>query len=105
MITGVFHLLAENYDDKNDQLFPGRCSDELLKQVPPFALWTSEFDFLKRDSLKLAERGKKLGKLLDISNIPGVAHAFMGCKLTSDAYTQFDVEQAKGFNLWVRGKK
>jgi len=54
--------------------------------VPPFAIWTSEFDFLKRDNLKLAERGKKVGKLLDISNIPGVAHALMGCSMTSDAY-------------------
>jgi len=92
MITGVFHLLADKYDDKDDQLFPGRCSDELLKQVPPFAIWTMEFDFLKRDSLKLAERGKKVGKLLDISNIPGVAHAFMACSMTSDAYKQYDEE-------------
>jgi len=45
--------------------------------LPPFAIFTSEFDFLKRDCLALAARGKKAGKLLDMSMIPGAGHALM----------------------------
>jgi len=45
--------------------------------LPPFAIFTSEFDFLKRDCLALAARGKKAGKLLDMSIIPGACHALM----------------------------
>jgi len=45
--------------------------------LPPFAIFTSEFDFLKRDSLALADRGRKVGKLLDMSIVPGAGHANM----------------------------
>jgi len=47
-----------------------------LKKVPPFAIWTSEFDFLRRDNLKMAARGKAAGKLLDISDMPGSVHGY-----------------------------
>jgi hypothetical protein len=44
--------------------------------VPPFAVWTSEFDFYLRDNKRIAEMGKKHGKLLDISIMPGVVHGY-----------------------------
>jgi len=57
-------------------LYPGKVSDELMKKIPPFCIWTSEHDFIRRDNLKIAERGKACGKLLDISDIPGVVHNY-----------------------------
>jgi len=60
-------------------------SDEQLKKCPSFAIFTSEFDFLRRDCLALAARGKTLGKLLDMSDIPGAAHGLMNEGPESDA--------------------
>jgi len=47
-----------------------------MKKLPPFAIWTSEFDFYRRDNRLLAKRGKACGKLLDISVMPGVVHGW-----------------------------
>lgn len=44
--------------------------------MPPFAIFTSEFDHYRRDCLKLAERGLALNKLLDMSDMPGVLHCY-----------------------------
>jgi len=71
---------------------PGRMSDALLKKVPPFAIFTSEFDFLRRDCLALAARGKKVGKLLDMSDIPGSAHALMAEGPETDAVKNFNAD-------------
>jgi len=60
--------------------------------LPPFAIFTSEFDFLRRDCLALAARGKEVGKLLDISDIPGAAHALMMEGPESDATKQFNAD-------------
>jgi len=49
--------------------------DEQLRKLPPFVIFTSEFDFLRRDCLALAAKGKRIGKLLDMSDIPGAGHA------------------------------
>ena len=74
----MYKMLATDYEgQKNDaDLYPGKISDEILKKVPPFAVWTSEFDEYRRDSVKLAERGKACGKLLDLSDMPGVMHGY-----------------------------
>ena len=51
-------------------------TDDEMKKLPPFAIWTSEFDFYRRDNRKLAKRGKACGKLLDICDMPGVSHGW-----------------------------
>lgn len=105
-IKAVFQMLGNDYDNQqnDDQLFPGKLSDELLMKVPPFALFTSEFDFLRRDSLALAERGKKFGKLLDISNTPGALHSLMGEGMfLTEVAKQFLDDYKKAFALWIKG--
>lgn len=57
-------------------MFPGKTSDEILAKFPPIAVFTSEFDFLRRDNLAFAERARKVGKLIDIEDMPGVGHGF-----------------------------
>ena len=67
------------------------------------AVFTSEFDFLRRDAEAIANRAKKLGKLLDISIIPGAMHAMMGEDFaTSEAFKQFLDDHVKGFNTWIK---
>lgn len=57
-------------------LYPGKASDELLKKLPMTAVWTSEFDFYRRDNVLYAERLKKAGRLIDISLMPGMSHGY-----------------------------
>lgn len=91
-------------EEKNYLLYPGNVSDALLKQVPPTAVWTSEFDFYKRDNLKYAQRLKAAGKLIDVSCMPGVTH---GYQLTFfEPRTQenkwFYEEEKMAFDAFVR---
>jgi len=84
-------------------LYPGRISDEFLKTVPPFAIWTSEFDFFRRDNLKMAARGKAAGKLLDISDMPNVMHGYQCDNYGKDKETKwFYEEERMAFDKWVR---
>lgn len=73
-------MLASDYANQanDDQLYPGNASDAIVKQLPPTCVFTSEFDFLMRDSKKMADRLKKFGKLIDIFVMPGCSHACMG---------------------------
>ena len=52
-------------------------NDEVLAKFPPIAIWTAEFDFLRKDAEKFAERAKNAGKLVDIGIMPGVGHGYM----------------------------
>lgn len=40
----------------------------------------------------MAERGMKLGKLLDISNMPGVVHAYIGSSAESQEMKWYNEE-------------
>ena len=106
-MTSIYELLATDFkNQQNDtDLYPGRISDEFLKKVPPFAIWTSEFDFYRRDNLKMAERGKKAGKLLDIGDMPGTQHGYQCLNYDTQEVQWFYEEEKQAFDLWVRGKK
>lgn len=73
-----FDLLTENISEKqNDhEVFPGRAPAEFFKKFPPTVVFTSEFDHLRYDSLKLKEKFQKEGKLLDFQDMPGCQHGF-----------------------------
>jgi len=51
-MTSIYKILATDFENqKNDtDLYPGKISDEFMKKIPPFAVWTSEFDFYRRDN-------------------------------------------------------
>lgn len=53
-------MLSTDYENQqmDSNVFPGRMSDEELKNIIPFCIWTSEFDMYRRDCLDLANRGK-----------------------------------------------
>ena len=61
---------------RNDPLiYPIKMSDEVIKQLPRAFILTSEFDFYRRDSSKIAARFHKLGRLIDFVVLPGLNHA------------------------------
>ena len=76
--------------------------DDMLKKLPPFAVFVSEFDFLAKDGRVFAERGKKVGKLLDISDLPSAGHGLEGEPNDSETMKLFWADQCLGFDLWVR---
>ena len=59
---------ATDYDaqQNDDQLYPGRTTDDILKKYPPTVIWTSEFDTYRRDNETFANRLKKFGKLAEL---------------------------------------
>lgn len=78
VMTSIYKLHATDFDKQinDDQLYPGKASDELLMMYPPTCIWTSEFDFLRRDNELFANRLRKVGKLVDISLMPGTMHGY-----------------------------
>jgi len=73
-----FGLIATDYDNQQDDpvLYPGRMSLEDMKKIPPVVIYTSEYDFLRREALQLVEDLRKAGKYLDHHDLPGVEHGF-----------------------------
>lgn len=73
--------------------------------MPPFAIFTAELDFLNKDNVLFAERGKKLNKLLDISDMPGSTHGYMHFAITSKQVQWFNEDEKLAMDLWVKGIK
>jgi acetyl esterase/lipase len=84
----------------DDQVFPGRTTDEILKKYPPTVIWTAEWDFLRRDCEVFAERLKKHGKLAEFSMMPGRAHGFQQFG-NSQETTWFEEEEKLAFDHLV----
>lgn len=105
-LTACFKLLAADFDkqtkDCDDQLYPGTCSDQIMKQYPPTVVFTAEFDYLRRANEKFARRLKSNGKLVDINVIPGCGHAMMGSDENSQEYKWVKEDLRNVFNACVR---
>ena len=52
-------------------LFPGKVSDELLAKFPPTIINEVEFDMFITESSRLANRLRRVGRLLEFVVIPG----------------------------------
>ena len=105
VMTSCYKLLATDWDNQHndDQLYPGRVSDDILKMYPPTVVWTSEFDFLRRDNEVFAARLKAVGKLAEMSEMPGVFHGYhqMGDPTTNQEVGYFYVEEKLAFTHLV----
>ena len=105
MMTSCYKLLATDFDkqQKDDQLFPGRASDKIMSHYPPTVIWTSEFDFLRRDNEKLAERLKGLGRLAAFSQCPGTIHDYhqLGNPEEVPEIKRFYAEEIEAFRCLV----
>lgn len=72
--------------------------------MPPIALYSSEFDFLLRESLVWAERLKKHGKLIGFSNMPGVIHGYNHINYETDETKWFFEDEKLAFDSYVLDK-
>ena len=103
MMTAAYKLHATDFENQknDDQLYPGRASDDILKKYPPTVIWTGEFDFLRRDNEAFGERLKKFGKLAAFSNMPGVFHGYHGANFDSNETKWFFEEEKLAFKTLV----
>ena len=74
----MYELLATDFEGQHDDpdLYPGKMSDEDLKTLPMTVVHTSEFDFVRRETLAIKDRLKAVGKLQDFEDIPNGGHWF-----------------------------
>ena len=105
--TSNFKLLASDYDtqrlENDDQLYPGLVADFLLAKMPPIVCWTSEFDCMRRDTVKLAERASAVGRLAGLSVCPGVGHGMYAFPPGTAESNVYKVEQKHAFDTLVTG--
>merc|ERR1712224_357559 len=102
-MNSQFVMLAKDYPNQMEDtdLFPGLISDDILSKVCPVAIWTSEFDFYKRDNLVYYERLKKLGKTVELCNMPGTPHGFQLFYPGKPEFNWFFEEEKLVFDTWV----
>lgn len=63
--------------------------------MPNSVIFTSEFDYCRRDALMLKEALEKGGKLQDFSDMPGVGHLYQyDCTLPQSFWFFKDIESA-----------
>ena len=82
-------------------MYPGKAPDSILQSYPPTVIWTSEFDMYRRDNETFALRLKKVGKLADISIMPGVMHGYQIHSFESAETQQFLKEEKLAFKMLV----
>ena len=72
----LWKLIADDFEkQKNDPLlFPGKATEEILKNMPPTILWETEFDLYIAESTRLAARLQTAGRLLEFVVLPGQQH-------------------------------
>ena len=88
--------LAEN----DVHLLPGRMSIDDCKLLPKTAIFTSEFDFLRRDALAFAEKMKQTDKFLGLHDMPGATHGYEG-HMKQPETIEFYKDMKKAHDAWV----
>lgn len=82
-------------------MFPGLMDLEDLKNCPPTVLFTSEFDFLRRDVYHFIDRLKSVGKYLDHQDMPGVHHDYQSLGNIKQTYW-YHADMAKAIDKYVK---
>ena len=71
------NLIASDFEkQKSDPLlFPSKAPDDLLQRMPPTIIWSAEFDMFLTETLRIANRLRACGRLLELAVLPGIKHA------------------------------
>ena len=70
-------LIPSNFEEQKSDplLFPSKASDEILSKMPPTIIWSAEFDMFLTETLRMANRMRACGRLLELVVLPGIKHA------------------------------
>ena len=92
-------MLAVDVEKQQDDfyLYAGRMPQEIMKQLPPMLVFFSEFDYLRRDAIKMVENLQEAGKLLDYFSMPGTMH---GYEIQGGPEAKIALQESK--KAWVR---
>ena len=76
ILRRIWKLIAEDIEtQKNDPLlFPGKASNDILKNMPPTIVWEAEYDMFINEATRLAKRLQSNGRLLEFVVFPGQRH-------------------------------
>merc|ERR1712193_379672 len=66
--------LEEQRASQDPLLFPAKASDDLLALFPPTVVLEVEFDQYITENIRMANRLRAKGRLLDLVVLPGVNH-------------------------------
>ena len=102
-MLAIYKLHATDFENQSndDQLYPGKASDDILKKYPPTVIWTSEFDFLRRDNETFAKRLDKVGKLAALGEMPGVGHGYQAFSFKEPENIEFYEQEKLAFKHLV----
>ena len=102
-LLAIYKLHATDFENQqnDDQLFPGKAPDDILKRYPQTVIWTSEYDFLRRDNETFAKRLKKLGKLAALGEMPGVGHGYQAFSFNEPENKEFYEQEKLAFKHLV----
>ena len=81
-------MLSEDLvTQRNDPyIYPIKMQNDVIKKLPNTLILTSEFDFYRRDSSKLAEKLHEFGRLIDFGVLPGLNHGSIMLLPSSSEY-------------------
>lgn len=103
----MYRINAQDYDkqmaDKDFWVAPGRfISDDCMKNLPPTAVLTSEFDSVGRGARQFAARLKSTApdKFLGLLDIPGAPHGYETHHHQPET-KMFTDDFKKAFDAWV----
>lgn len=84
-------MCSVNFEQQKDDpyLYSIKMPDEIAKQLPMTAVFTSEFDCFRRCSTNFAEKLHRHGRLLELVIHPGLNHV-SGMHLTDDTEYQLN---------------
>ena len=77
----AYQLIASDLNSQKTCpiMFPGKASDEILSKFPPTVLDSREFDMFVTETSRLANRLRRVGRLLELVVIPGAVHGSPMC--------------------------
>ena len=77
LVRRFWKCIASDLDQQwNDPLlFPSKASDEIIAKMPPTIIWEKEFDMFITEAGRMANRMRRMGRLLEYRVHPGNTHA------------------------------
>ena len=71
------NIIPLDFEKQKDDplLFPSKASNDLIENFPPTIVWSAEFDMFLTETIRMANRLRRCGRLLELVIFPGIKHA------------------------------
>lgn len=92
-LSGRLEDLVKDEEEEESyytKLFPGRMNEVELYFCPKTYVFTSEYDYLRNDTLKIIEELKRAGVYQDHQDMPGVHHGYQFSRNSPESTKYFE---------------